>query len=384
MSEDIWVLFSLRHVMVAVGMGLAVSACVPASWTTRTRDIVPVAASAHETFSERNLNRLKADIPPGVLSLADRRMPGRKRDFWGRPTGWAVLDLGRVPDPGFSLPPSPEVAEDLNALRPFSTLPIRPMRPFVLTASVDDTGRAMTCLTQAVYYEAGQEPRIGQEAIAQVVLNRLRHPAYPKSVCGVVYQGASRTTGCQFTFACDGSLDRPPVPALWSQAESIARAALGGHVVKEVGTATHYHAGYVFPYWAPTLVKLVKLGQHIFYRWTGPGGETRAFAGRYAGGEAYVSPAILGSLDVRTQGLLDPAAEGLPAGREVSLGAAGEVRTYTVTDPMAAGGQRMRIQGTLIPSRRRPTPEEIQQINAALARLEKGDAEDTSPDPAKP
>ncbi|TAK37450.1 MAG: cell wall hydrolase, partial [Lysobacteraceae bacterium] len=142
--------------------------------------------------------------------------------------------------------------------------------------------RALLCLTQAVYYEAGFEPVAGRRAVAQVVLNRLRHPAFPKSICGVVYQG-SNSGVCQFTFVCDGALDRRPEPGSWSQARAIAEAALGGYVERSVGEATHYHADYVAPRWAPLLAKITQIGAHIFYRWPGAWGQPQAFAGRYIG-----------------------------------------------------------------------------------------------------
>jgi spore germination cell wall hydrolase CwlJ-like protein len=110
-----------------------------------------------------------------------------------------------------------------------------------------DLDRALTCLTQAVYYEAASEGVDGGRAVAQVVLNRMRHPGYPASVCGVVYQGADRPTGCQFTFTCDGSLLRAPVQALWARSRKIAEEALKGRVFATVGHATHYHADYVLP-----------------------------------------------------------------------------------------------------------------------------------------
>jgi hypothetical protein len=263
-------------------------------------------------------------------------------------------------------------AEELNALRPFADLPIRPMRPFVLKASAEDRNRAVECLTQAVYYEAAREPEVGQEAVAQVVLNRVRHPAYPKSVCGVVYQGAARATGCQFTFTCDGSMRWAPEPALWRRARAVAERALNGYVDKSVGSATHYHAQYVAPYWAPTLVKMTQVGQHIFYRWTGPWGEPAAFTGRYAGGEAHLTSAILGGVDPRTQGgVFAPGLQGAPAERKVTLAVAGEVRTYNVVDPTVPGGQRTRVMGVLTSSRRQPTPDEVKQINQRLEALER-------------
>ena len=174
-------------------------------------------------------------------------------------------------------------AELINAAIPFSQAPILAARAFILPAGETlDERRAVLCLTQAVYYEAGFEPIEGRRAVAQVVLNRLRHPAFPKSVCGVVYQ-RNATPVCQFSFVCDGSLDRRPEAAAWKVAETIARAALAGYVEQSVGSATHYHADYVAPRWAPLLTKITKLGAHIFYRWPGAWGQPAAFSGHYIG-----------------------------------------------------------------------------------------------------
>jgi spore germination cell wall hydrolase CwlJ-like protein len=173
-------------------------------------------------------------------------------------------------------------AKVINAALPFSTDALHTARPFDLKGSDVDARRALLCLTQAVYYEAGFEPVAGRRAVAQVVLNRLRHPAFPKSVCGVVYQGAGSGV-CQFTFVCDGALYRKPAHEPWLEAEAVARAALEGYVDGTVGEATHYHADYVAPRWAPLLDKVVQIGQHIFYRWPGAWGEPAAFTGRYIG-----------------------------------------------------------------------------------------------------
>jgi len=171
----------------------------------------------------------------------------------------------------------------INASMPFSRAPVMAARPFDLSDSDPlDRRRALLCLTQAIYYEAGFEPLEGRRAVAQVVLNRMRHPAFPKSVCGVVYQGA-RAPVCQFSFVCDGSLYRRPALGAWQQAERIAAAALDGFVDRTVGAATHYHADYVAPYWAPRLAKISQIGAHIFYRWPGAWGSTAAFSGRYIG-----------------------------------------------------------------------------------------------------
>jgi spore germination cell wall hydrolase CwlJ-like protein len=175
-----------------------------------------------------------------------------------------------------------EQAKVINAALPFTSDALRAARPFDLKGSDVDARRALLCLTQAVYYEAGFEPADGRRAVAQVVLNRLRHPAFPKSVCGVVYQGAGSGV-CQFTFVCDGALYRKPAHEAWLEAEAIARAALEGYVDPQVGEATHYHADYVAPRWAPLLDKVAQIGQHIFYRWPGAWGQPAAFTGRYIG-----------------------------------------------------------------------------------------------------
>ena len=348
---------------ILLGRGLA-----PASADLAARQRAAVAA---RDLSAADLQRLAAAMDPAMRALAIRHDPGlRQPDLWARPQGWGNLDLSHAPSLGL-LEPDGETAQEVNALRPFARLPIRPMQPFVLGATGGERARAVDCLTQAIYFEAAREPEVGQEAVAQVVLNRLRHPAYPKSVCGVVYQGAARTTGCQFTFTCDGSMRFAPQPVLWRQAREVAERALAGYVDRQVGSATHYHAQYVAPYWAPTLVKMVQVGQHIFYRWTGPWGEPPAFTGRYAGGEANLSPAILGALDARTLGGLMPPQFQPPVERRVTLAVAGEVRTYSIVDPTLPTAERAKRSGVLLSTRRQPTPEEVRQINQSLEALER-------------
>jgi spore germination cell wall hydrolase CwlJ-like protein len=150
-----------------------------------------------------------------------------------------------------------------------------------LQTEPETPSRAIHCLTEAVYYEAASEPREGQEAVAQVVLNRLRHRGFPKSVCGVVFEGAARTSGCQFTFTCDGSLARRPAAWRWGEAEQVATAALSGHVAGDVGTATHYHTVSVKPYWSAALVPVRRIGNHIFYRMPDRPGSPEALADQY-------------------------------------------------------------------------------------------------------
>jgi hypothetical protein len=158
-------------------------------------------------------------------------------------------------------------------------------RPFTLGGSFTDRLRAEECLTMAVYYEAANESTAGQQAVAQVVMNRLRHRSYPDTVCGVVFQGSQRSTGCQFSFTCDGSLARKPQASAWNRARRVASAALGGFVFRPVGLATHYHTTAIYPYWAPSLAVVGTIGAHRFYRWSGLAGQATAFTAAYAGGE---------------------------------------------------------------------------------------------------
>lgn len=162
--------------------------------------------------------------------------------------------------------------------------------PFFATSDKPaDLAQAVNCLAEAIYYEAGFEPEAGQRAVAQVVLNRVRDPNFPNTVCGVVYQGAGRKTGCQFSFVCDGSLwRRPPHEDQLAAASKLASEALNGYVVGAIGAATHYHTDYVQPWWRSTVVKVGQIGAHIFYCWPGKAGQVSALQARYAGDEVSV------------------------------------------------------------------------------------------------
>ena len=173
--------------------------------------------------------------------------------------------------------------------------------PFVVgERSERDVEASLRCLTAAVYYEARSESFEGQRAVAQVVLNRVRHPAFPKSVCGVVYQGSNRRTGCQFSFTCDGSLRARRDQASWARARRIAGAALAGSVYGPVGHATHYHASYVQPWWAASLTRAVTVGSHIFYRWRGDWGDPKSFRRPYLAAETIERPERVDRPAVRT------------------------------------------------------------------------------------
>ena len=128
------------------------------------------------------------------------------------------------------------------------------------------------CLAEGIYFEARGEDVKGQAAVAQVILNRVRNPAYPSTICGVVYQNRTWRNRCQFSFACDGTRPRVRSQEHYRVAREVAMAVTAGKVfIPEVGSATHYHATYVHPRWAGTMEKMKKIGLHIFYRTHGGG-----------------------------------------------------------------------------------------------------------------
>ena len=132
--------------------------------------------------------------------------------------------------------------------------------------------KEQACLAQGIYFEARGEPVSGQAAVGQVILNRVRNPAYPNTICGVVYQNRKMRNRCQFSFACDGIRDVVRSKSAWRTAQRVAKDVTSGKTwLPEVGDATHYHATYVRPRWARSMKKTDKIGQHIFYRTYGGG-----------------------------------------------------------------------------------------------------------------
>lgn len=271
-------------------MGVAMSASSsPRPDIDRTAEAVARATGGDLT--PRGLKLIMARLDAGQLSVARRFDPALNLpELYDLTPGWESLTLGGKPslDAGVS----GVAAQQLNAAMPNAFGALQPALPFDLRPATEaDRKRALRCLTQAVYYEAALEPTEGQEGVAQVVLNRVRDPNYPSTVCGVVYQGAERTTGCQFSFTCDGALSRAPIAWAWDRAARVAERALSGHVATRVGTATHYHADYVHPWWAPTVAKITQVGAHIFYRWKGAPGESAAFVQKSAGREPIIDEA---------------------------------------------------------------------------------------------
>lgn len=196
----------------------------------------------------------------------------------------AVETLSQAGAPVVTKPIHRAAAIDPTRVQPF----------FLNAANAEERERAVRCMTDAIYYEAANEPEAGQRAVAQVVVNRVRDEHFPKSVCGVVYQGWERKTGCQFSFVCDGSITRRHAdPAAWAALRPLAEQALNGHVVPEVGTATHYYATYVKPNWVRTVARVSLIGKHVFCSWKGKAGLPSALDEPYAGGEMQIAEAAL-------------------------------------------------------------------------------------------
>ena len=210
----------------------------------------------------------------------------------------APLARSKMPTPPsgpVATPPSLVVsayasADDLNAIQaPFKAVIATPKSdPNILVPSVDAlhawvndplppgvrSEAEIKCMADAIYFEARGEPEQGRLAVAQVVLNRVKNPAYPKTICGVVYQNRYHRYACQFSFACDGIADVVTDRASWADALQMARNVIGDEKTyfnADVGTSTHYHAVYVRPYWARTMKKMDRIGQHIFYKTYGGG-----------------------------------------------------------------------------------------------------------------
>lgn len=310
-------------------------------------------------LTAKGLAALQARLTPSQLAEAQRHDPTRLQPaLYGLTPGWDSLTLAGKPrlEPG----ETGLKAQQMNAALPVASGALRPALPFVFKGGAEDRRRALRCLTQAVYYEAALEPDAGQAAVAQVVLNRVRDPNYANTVCGVVFEGAERTTGCQFSFTCDGSLSQAPVAWAWERARKVAEKALSGQVATQVGTATHYHADYVHPWWAPTVAKVNQIGAHIFYRWKGVYGETAAFRTVYNGHEPAIDearfsrPRITAALAGGATGGPDPdkAANGAP------------MRTVEID------GQQRVVGVASLGGRRLPTHEEVAAINARLQAFE--------------
>jgi spore germination cell wall hydrolase CwlJ-like protein len=317
------------------------------------------------------LAAIKARLTPSQLAVAMRHDTSLMQPaLYGLTPGWESLTLAGKP--GLELGKNGLEAQRLNAALAPASGALRPAVAFVFKGSADDRRRALRCLTQAVYFEAALEPDEGQAGVAQVVLNRVRDPNYADTVCGVVFEGATRATGCQFSFTCDGSLAQAPVGWAWDRARKVAERALNGAVAQQVGTATHYHADYVHPWWAPTVAKVTQIGAHIFYRWKGIYGETAAFRKVYNGREPVIDEARFSQ---PRMAIAAGAATGGPDPDSTAKDA--PMRTVEID------GQQRVVGVVSLGGRRLPTRDEVAAINARLTALEKpAESKPAAPAPA--
>jgi spore germination cell wall hydrolase CwlJ-like protein len=270
-----------------------------------------LADAAARGFSETALQDEAMRMQPGALALAQRYDPFAAVGATERDRE-AVMFVSQT----ISRPGAADSSGALPLLRASFAAPANPeARPFHLAGALEST-RDLDCLADAVYYEARGETPAGQAAIAQVVLNRVRHPAFPKSVCGVVFQGASTGDSCQFSFACDGSMTRPREPIAWRRARDVASHALAGFVMPSIGNATHFHVVGLDPNWGPRLLRVAQIGLHVFYRFGGYAGAPGSFTGQpersAPGSEAIARPVYASMLPIG-----DATADGRPAAQYV-------------------------------------------------------------------
>lgn len=274
----------------------ATVSAAPLATLTRDGDKVIITGSVAELFNtgsfsgpnraeKTNRARLTPDgvtVSAGFDAIRSKLAELRS----GSPSGLLVprVEVASVnPDGTFLTSPDSNAA--LNAIDQVVPMPPMPMSatpklayarettpptPFDLT--MDKFGgkisqRDIKCMTDAIYFEARGESYRGQIAVGQVVMNRLHHPIYPKDICQVVYQNQQMRNACQFSFACDGIPETVNDPKAWKEADEIAHGVINGSLyLPEVGKATHYHATYVYPDWAPRLKRVTKIGHHIFYQ----------------------------------------------------------------------------------------------------------------------
>ncbi len=259
--------------------------------------------TAPQSFALASLPPVQVDVPPkqaerfeppaeaveaaDPIDNLDPLVRVARLYFGGLPVGKNIGPIERWPgeEPILMLPPSADPDLKRTARAPYSSRPEiggetvapkgevtgpdqRPKSPAErLGLSVKDRAKAEKCLAEAVYFESRGEPKRGQIAVAQVVMNRVFSGYYPNNVCEVVYQNAHRYNACQFTFACDSVKDVVNDPPLWKQATEIARDTLDGKVwLEDIGKSTHYHAYWVHPWWVGTMRKLSRIGVHTFYR----------------------------------------------------------------------------------------------------------------------
>lgn len=270
--------------LVGLAIGCAYLGGTAARATTLRAQAEQIQGATSAGFTEEALAAAAGGLDASALSIARRHDPyvsagAAERDRQAELLS-ARLEQLRAP----------------NDLRRASLTAPTPASPFQLGHALD-ASRDLDCLTKAVYYEARGEGRDGMKAVAQVVLNRVRHPAFPKTVCGVVFQGAARSTGCQFSFTCSGAMRGRVNQAAWDRARAVASGALSGSVFAAVGSATHFHTTNVSPGWRGSLVQVSQIGSHLFYRFSGRSGSSSAFTYAARPSTAADEPRLIHAVD---------------------------------------------------------------------------------------
>jgi spore germination cell wall hydrolase CwlJ-like protein len=217
----------------------------------------------------------------------------------------------------------------------------KPAPPPAAAPAKSERASELDCLAQAVYFEARGESARGQAAVATVIMNRVKSPKFPKTVCGVVYQGASHRNGCQFSFACDGAAERVVERAAWRRARAVAARVLSGAVLRDVGSATHFHATGVDPQWGPRMMRVAQVGLHVFYRFNPRGAAPKL--DNETDPPKFVSRPMPVAPDLRlAAAVLAPSAEAPSAARPPA--AAAVVPPPAVGNPPAVGKPPVRLE----------------------------------------
>lgn len=295
------------------------------------------------------------------------------------PARWAIMnaedfDAALALDPTLPSPDSVDWADaaatapvaDLGKLRE-ETYVGPPAKPYAFRGVTPlDRQRAHYCLTAAIYYEAASETDDGMRGVAQTVLNRVRHPSFPNTVCGVVFQGSQRAGVCQFTFSCDGAMARAPSASNWARSSRIAADALAGKVFPSVGLATHYHTQAIWPRWGKSLVMTNIVGAHIFHRWRGRWGMPDAFRAPYAGREPVPGPylPVAQQLAILSGRAVQPPVGMLPAGSSLLAPLVPPIATPALTpSAMQTGGASAAVNA---PAGRRPAEPQRDYVDPSL------------------
>jgi spore germination cell wall hydrolase CwlJ-like protein len=318
----------------ALGLGLAFAYLAGANSVSglmhaRARELTSAEANGFTDVALQHANGLA----PGALAIAQRHDPftisgaeqrdRQSADFAARLEQSDPAPLGVT---AASLMLRPELGPDGGSLAG---------RFRFASIGALDGARDLDCLTQAVYYESrGESPR-GQAAVAQVVLNRVKHPAFPKTICAVVFQGAGLgRADCQFSFVCDGSMRQPLDRDAWDKSQHVAARALSGAVIAEIGGATHFHATRLGPQWGDGLIKVATVGLHVFYKFghKHPDFQAQVIEASNSKPPGIDVKPVLAALIPTAQAAEPPRAEVKPASAEPAK----EVPAAAVVTPVAA------------------------------------------------